>query len=75
MPLSAVLRHGDDPVFGQAKIGDPAPNVLSRWPALPPAGKTGIGVQTEGVEQPSKKRFKSIIARLRALLLLLYWFP
>ena len=74
MGAAAVPRHGDDPVFCQAEIGDPAANVFSGRPALPPAWKPRIGVETEGVEQRAEKLFKSIIARSRALLLL-YWFP
>ncbi len=74
MSLPAVSSRSDDPLLGQAELGDPAPDMFAGRPALPPARKAGIGVKTEGVEQLSEKRVKSIIARSRALLLL-YWFP
>ncbi|WP_255471320.1 hypothetical protein [Paracoccus sp. M683] len=63
MALAAVARHGDDPILGQAEIGDPAADMFARRPALPPAGEAGVGFEPQRVEQLPEKLFKSIIAR------------
>jgi hypothetical protein len=60
-------------VVAQPEVSLPAPNMLTGWPALPPAGQGAVRVKAQRREQRSEKSLIDAVARARALLLL-YWF-
>ena len=70
--LSSNLQY---PILGQPKIIDPAANVRSGGPALPPGGQGGVGEKAQRLQQLCEEPIKIGLARSRVLLLLLYWFP
>ena len=60
----------DDPVFGQAKVVDPAADMGFGGPALPPGGQGADGIDAQRGQQLCEKSIKIDLARLRVLLLL-----
>jgi hypothetical protein len=60
----------DDPRLRQPDVVDPAANMGSGWPALPPGGERCIGGKAQRREQFCEEPIKIGLARLRVLLLL-----
>ncbi|WP_369682754.1 hypothetical protein [Roseovarius sp. M141] len=67
MIAAGLGRDLDDPIFGEPEVIDPAANVLSRWPALPPGREGRIGGKAQRAEQFCKEPIKIGISRLRVL--------
>ena len=63
----------DDPILGEAEIIDPAADMGSGWPALPPGGQGAVRIKAQRGQQLCEETIKIDLARLR-ILLLLYWF-
>ena len=60
----------DDPVFGEAKVVDPAADMGPGWPALPPGGQGAVRIDAQRGQKVCEETIKIDIARLRILLLL-----
>ena len=67
---SGFQRGLDDPVFGEAKVVDPAAHMGFGGPALPPGGQGADGIDAQRGQQLCEKSIKFNLARLRILLLL-----
>ena len=73
--IGPALSGGlDDPDLAKSEVIPPALHMEPCWPTLPPGGQGGVCSEAQRGQQLCEKPIKIGIARLRILLLLLYWF-